>query len=129
MTDTSRPTKLDKAGYFVFTGFLTATMLFSAGMYIFTHEEAREAFAKLGYPTYLVYPLAIAKLLGIVAIWTRLSMLLMNLAYAGFLFNFILALWAHLEVADADYPPACLALLFLSGSFVFQRRVFGRADS
>ena len=125
MSSATTPRTRDRVGYYVSTGFLTATMLFSAGMYIFVHDKAIEDFTKLGYPAYLVYPLAIAKLLGVVAVWTRVSSLLKGLAYAGFFFNFILALAAHWMADDGDYLPAVLALLFLTTSYIYERRWFG----
>ena len=43
------------------------------GMYFFNNETAVAMFKSLGYPTYIVYPLGVLKLLGLVAIWTRKS--------------------------------------------------------
>ena len=59
--------------YFVATGLLSAMMLFSAAMYIFNHGEVSALFNNLGYPAYIVYPLAVTKLLGLTAIWTNYS--------------------------------------------------------
>ena len=52
-------------------------------------------FVALGYPTYIIYPLAIAKILGLLAIWTRKSNLLKEWAYAGFFYDTLLAFTAH----------------------------------
>ena len=38
-------------------------------MYFFNHEEVAGMFTDFGYPTYIIYPYAIAKLLGLIAIW------------------------------------------------------------
>ena len=53
-----------------------------------------ESFTQLGYPAYLIYPFATAKLLGLVAIWTKKSETLKEWAYAGFTFDFLLAISA-----------------------------------
>jgi len=59
------PGNKDKMLYWIFTGLLTVQILVSVGMYFFKHEIARDAFIHLGYPTYIIYPLAVAKLLGL----------------------------------------------------------------
>jgi hypothetical protein len=40
-------------------------------MYSFNHEMVAETFDKLGYPAYIICPLTITKILGLVAIWTK----------------------------------------------------------
>ena len=113
-----------KVIYWITTGLLSALMLMSAGMYIFNHEFVSETFSRLGYPTYLIYPLAIAKVLGIIAILTRKSVFLKKLAYAGFFYNFILALSAHIMVNDGEFIPAAVAIALLIGSYIFGKKAF-----
>jgi DoxX-like family len=60
-------------------------------------EGARVQSRELGFPTLFVIPLGIAKLLGAVAIVTNKSLILKQLAFAGFLFDLILAGAAHFE--------------------------------
>jgi len=116
--------KRNKIIYWIVTGLLSAMLLMSAGMYVFNHEEIAGVFTKLGYPAYIIYPLAIAKLLGVTAILTKASALLKNLAYAGFFFNFILAAVAHLAVGDGEQMGAIMALVLLTVSFIYDRKVF-----
>jgi hypothetical protein len=40
-------------------------------MYIFNNAEIGNTFASVEYPTYIIYPLAAAKILGLIAIWTK----------------------------------------------------------
>ena len=54
-----------KIGFWISTGLLSAMMLMSASMYVFNHEEIAGLFTKFGYPTYIIYPLAVAKLTGV----------------------------------------------------------------
>lgn len=115
--------KRDKIIYYVTTGLLSALMLMSAGMYFVKHPEVAKTFAKLGYPTYLIYPLAIAKLLGLVAIWTKLSRTLREWAYAGFFFDFLLAASAHIVAKDGQFAPAIVAIVLLLSSYVFGQRL------
>jgi len=65
--------KRNRIIYLIATGLLTALMLISAGMYFFNNEMVSETFRNLGYPTYIIYPLAIAKILGLITIWTKKS--------------------------------------------------------
>lgn len=117
--------KSQKYIYWASTGLFTVMMLFSAGMYIFNHAEIVEAFGKLGYPAYIIYPLAIAKLLGLVAIWTKLSKTLTEWAYAGFFFNAVLAFSAHMMIGDGGFPPALLAIILILTSYSFYKKLNG----
>lgn len=116
--------KRNKIIYWVATGLLTAMLLMSSAMYIFNNEAVRETFVTLGYPAYLVYPLVIAKLLGLVAILTKKSAFLKEWAYAGFFFDFLLALGAHLGVGDGDFPGAVIAIVLLLISYIYDKKVF-----
>ncbi|MEM7052193.1 MAG: DoxX family protein [Acidobacteriota bacterium] len=102
-------------------------LMFCAGalMYFLNYERAAGFFVSLGFPTWLIYPLAIAKILGAVAVLTRASSFLKELAYAGFFYDALLALVAHWMVRDGEYLPAILALLLTTVSWVYDRKVFG----
>lgn len=122
--------KRDKIIYWIATGLLCLMMLFSAGMYFFNHEEVVQVFATLGYPAYIVYPLAIAKILGLLAILTKRSQVLKEWAYAGFFFDFVLALAAHLQAGDGEFGGAAVAIVLLFVSYAYDKKVFGvTADS
>lgn len=76
--------KTNKIIFYVTTGLLTVLMLFSANMYFFNHEGVSQMFAKFGYPSYIIYPYGIAKILGLVALWFFRGKWLNEWAYAGF---------------------------------------------
>ena len=116
-------TKRNKINYYTATGIFTAFMMISILMYTFAHEVAIEAFTKLGFPTYIIYPLAIAKLLGLIAIWTGKSKLLKEWAYAGFFFNFLLAISAHINTGDGEFAPVIVGLILLLTSYVFSKKI------
>jgi len=123
MSERSRSNR-DRVLYWIFTGLLTAQMLGTAGMQLFNPDMGREGFIRLGYPTYILYPLALAKLLGLAAVLSNRSYLLKNLAYAGFLYLLLLAVTAHLAAGEGpETIPAALALVWLAGSFHFGRKV------
>ena len=116
----------DKIIYWVSTGLVSFLMLFSATMYFINHEMVAETFQNLGYPTYIIYPLAIAKILAVVAILTKKSDVLKEWAYAGLFFDFALALSAHITVADGEYAPAAVAIVALVVSRIYDERVFSK---
>ena len=103
------------------------SLLFVAGglMYFFNYEHPQGHFINLGFPTWLIYPLAVLKILGVIAILTRKSNFLKELAYAGFLFDALLAFVAHIIVNDGEYMPAAIALVVIVISWIFDRKVFG----
>lgn len=105
--------KRNRIIYLVALGLVSLLMLMAAGMYIFNHEEVSATFTKLGYPTYIIYPLAIAKLLGLVAIWSNKSAWLKEWAYAGFVFDFLLAASAHIAISDGEHWAAIAALILI----------------
>lgn len=116
--------KTNKIVFYVATGLLTLLMLFSVGNYFFNYEMVADVFKSLGYPTYLVYPLAIAKLLGLAAIWFAPNQTMREWAYAGFLFNVTLAFFAHVMVGDGDEMGAVVAFVFWLLSYIYRKKAF-----
>ena len=88
-------------------------------MYFFQHDIAVKAFTVLGFPTYIIYPLAIAKILGLIAIWSNKSKVLKEWAYAGFTFNLLLATSAHINEGDGDFMGAAVGLTLVAVSYIF----------
>ncbi len=113
----------DKIIFYVATGLLSLFMLGAAGNYFFNYESASGDFAALGFPLFIVYPLGVAKVLGLVAIWSNLNKELKYLAYAGYFYNFILALLAHLVASDGQFAGAAVALVLLAVSFIYDRKL------
>ncbi len=109
--------------FLVSTVLLSLMMLMSAFMYFFQHDHVTDEFTTLGFPAYLVYPLAIAKILGVVAINYSANKTITYLAYAGFFFNFLLAATAHIVHKDGDQWPAIIAMIILIVSFIYRQKV------
>lgn len=108
--------------YWISTVLLSALYLSSATMYLAKSDFARQAFAALGYPAYLVSILPFVKILGVIAILSRRSIFLSDLAYAGMFFHLLLALSAHLNAHDGGFVPALIGLIMLVVSFVTQNK-------
>ena len=114
----------DKIIYWAATGILSLMMFASAGMYLFNNTQVSELFVALGYPAYLVVPLAVLKIFGVAAILTKGSKILKDLAYAGFMYDFLLAASAHVNAGDGEFLPALAALVLLGVSFLYDRKLF-----
>ena len=115
--------KTKKIIYWIATTLLSLLVLFSAGMYFFNNDQVVQTFEGLGYPSYIVYPLGILKIVGILVILGYPGKLLKEWAYAGFFFNFVLAFFAHVMINDGDEMGAVLALIFLLTSYFLGKKV------
>ena len=115
--------KTNKIIFYASTGLLSALMLFSASMYVFNHEEIIKVFTSFGFPTYIIYPLAFAKIMGLIALWFFQKKRIVEWAYAGFLFNFVLAFFAHYMIGDGEQMGAVVALVLLIVSYIFSKKV------
>ena len=115
--------KRDRLIYYVSTGLLTLLMGFSVFMYLFNHEEVMGMFRDFGYPTYIIYPYAFAKILGVIGIWQNKLVSLKEWAYAGFFFAFILAFFAHYMIGDGEQMGAIVALVLLLTSYFFDKKI------
>ena len=120
--------KVLRLTYLISTGLISALMLFSASMYFNQHAMVRETFTALGYPTYIIYPLAVLKVLGLIAIWSNYSKSLREWAYAGFFFDFVLAVSAHLSINDGQHMAAAAAIVLLFISYFSDRRLSGMKE-
>ncbi|MFB9052349.1 DoxX family protein [Formosa undariae] len=114
--------KRDKIIFYVSTGLLTLILLFSVNMYFFKHEAVAQMFTGFGYPTYIIYPYAVVKLLGLIAIWNSKFTTIKEWAYAGFFFAFILAFFAHYMIGDGGQMAALVALILLIVSYIFNKK-------
>ena len=108
--------------YWISTALLSLLYLISAFMYATKADWVRRALAELGYnAAYLVPFMIVVKVLGPLAILSRVSVPLSDLAYAGIFFHLLLSGLAHLGVCKpAGALPAAIGLALLVTSFVTQ---------
>jgi len=109
--------------FWVSTSMLTLIMFFSVYNYFFNHQAIVDFFENMGYPTYLIYPLAVAKILGLIAVWGNFSKWLKEWAYAGFFFNTLLAFFAHYMVSDGEHMGAVIAFVVVLISYFTGKQV------
>lgn len=114
--------------YLTSTVLFTAFMLMNAGMYLFNTAFVSAAFLTIGYPTYLIYPMAAAKLLGLYPIWSNKYPRLKEWAYAGYTYIFILGALGHFMAGDGQFGGALVALAILLVSYKFSGQT-GRAST
>lgn len=117
--------KINKTIYWIATGLLCALFIMGAMMYIFNYPRAESFFISLGFPTWIIYPLATLKIIGPIVILLKKSVFLKELAYAGFLFDAVLAFFAHYLVSDGEYMFSLLALVFTTLSWIYDRKIYG----
>ena len=115
--------KAIKITNYVATGLLSAMLIVGSIGYVFNYDFFYESFTSLGYPTYLIYPIAIAKTLAVIAMWVPKMPTVKEWAYAGLAYDFLLALSAHLNVGHEEYMAAVLALVILSISYFTYRKL------
>lgn len=114
--------KINKIIYWTATVIFCIIMVFSAGMYIMQTDTIKNIFEDLDYPSYLVIPLAVAKLLGVFMILWRKNNWLTHWAYAAFFFDLTLAAIAHYH-ADENFVFPLSAMVFLLISYFFGKTV------
>lgn len=108
--------------YWVTTALLSLLYLSSAFLYVTKGPWVRQTLAELNYPASYLVPLMIAvKVLGPVAILSRVSVPLSDLAYAGIFFHLLLSASAHVGVGKPKGAlPALTGLLLMAASFATQ---------
>ncbi|MBY3156413.1 MULTISPECIES: DoxX family protein [Rhizobium] len=113
---------LEFYGYWISTALLSALYLASAHMYATKGQWVREALTELGYRANNLVPfMIIVKILGPVAILSRVSVPLSDLAYAGVFFHLLLSGLAHIGVRrPVGALPAATGLALLITSFMTQ---------
>ena len=111
-----------KIAYWIFTIGLCILMLYSAQMYFFNTEMIKHFFESFGYPTYIVIPLAIAKVMGVIAILTNRITWIKEWAYAGFFFDLVLASAAH-HYAGHGIGLSVYALIMLIFSYGIGKKI------
>jgi len=115
---------IQKVIYWIATAIMCFIFLFSAYNYFTNYETMAGYFDFLNFPRWIVYPLAIAKILGVVAILSRVSPFLKEWAYAGFFFDALMAFTAHNVANDGGYMFSAIVLVALIISRALEPYVF-----
>jgi uncharacterized membrane protein YphA (DoxX/SURF4 family) len=110
--------------YWILTGVMAAFMLLASIPDVLLVQGAVDLMKHLGYPTYLLPFIGIAKILGVIAILVPGFPRLKEWAYAGLVFDLVGAFYSHIAVGDpvTMWLPSVIALLFVIGSYFFYHR-------
>lgn len=108
--------------YWISTALLALLYLASATLYVVKKDWVHQTLTELNYPArYLVPLMVVVKVLGPLAILSRVSVPLSDLAYAGIFFHLLLSGSAHLGVRKPKGAlPAVIGLVLLIVSFTTQ---------
>lgn len=110
--------------YWIVTSLMSLVFLFSAFNIFFNYEGVAGFYESLGFPIWMIYPSAIAKLLGLIAIWTNRSTFLKEWAYAGLFFDAIMAFAAHNIVGDGAWLFSAIAIVTIIVSRYLNGKIF-----
>lgn len=122
--ETNMSDKTVKIVYWIATGLVVLVYLGGATFYITAHDMVAGMYeGLLNYPTYIIWPLAILKIVAAVVILWRPSTFLSDFAYAAMFCHLLLAASAHFAAGDPGWPPAIVAWIALIVSFLTQNRV------
>lgn len=116
--------KTYKITYWSATGLLSLMLIMSSGMYVFDNEAVQETFVALGYPSYLIYPLVLAKLTAVAILLSQKGSTIKEWVYAALFFEFVLAFFAHVMVGDGDQFGAVIAIVLLLVSYFSGKKIF-----
>ncbi|MDQ0902007.1 MULTISPECIES: DoxX family protein [unclassified Paenibacillus] len=116
--------KKTKVMYWIFTALLVVLMGVGAIPDILYAPEAVALFAHLGYPSYLLPFLGVAKLLGILAILIPGFPRIKEWAYAGFTFDLVGAMYSGIAVGDpvGGLAVFIIGFIVIGGSYVCYHR-------
>ncbi len=110
--------KTTKIVHYLAKGLLSALLILSASMYLFKNADISIVFESLGYPAYIVYPLAFAKISAVIVLWLPKIPTLKEWAYSALFFEFTLAVFAHIMVGDGEQMGAILAIVLLITTYL-----------
>ena|SRR6266700_655575 len=119
-----------KIVYRISTAIVAIMMIYAAWSYL-TNDQVKQAFIHLGFPGYFRIELAVAKMIGAIALLAPFKKRIKEWAYAGFAIVFISALIAHLSSGDpaSVYIMPVIFLFILLVSYLSYLKINGNATS
>jgi hypothetical protein len=110
--------------YWIATGLLLALMLFSAvGSFMPPTPDGTKMMHAMGYQTYIIQFLAVAKILGIIAILVPGFPRIKEWAYAGFAFDLIGATYSMaVNLPFNQWAPMPIFLIILAVSYIYYHK-------
>lgn len=116
--------KTKKLIYQASTALFSLSMLFAVGFYFFKHGYVSDYFEMIGFPRWLVYPLGIVKILGIIGMYNNNYPKIREWAYAGYFYNCVLALAGNALCPEGEFTAgAVVAIILLVTSYLYRQKV------
>jgi hypothetical protein len=109
--------------YWVSTAILCGIFLYSAVLYFTQTEMVKGFFESFNYPTYIVIPLAIVKVLGVIVLLWRPNTWLTEWAYAGFFFDLVLATATHHYAGHDIFGVSLFGLIVIFPSYLLGKYI------
>ena len=109
--------------YWSLTGIMAAFMLMGSVPDVLRVPAALAWFTHLGYPSYLLPFIGVAKIMGVAAVLAPGIRRLKEWAYAGLVFDLLGAFYSHISVGDsiASWIFPVIGLLLVAGSYACYR--------
>ncbi len=111
--------------YWIFTGLLIALMLMSAVTSFIPNPDGEAMMKQIGYPYNVLHLLAVAKILGAIALLVPGYPRLKEWAYAGFTFDLIGAIYAFLIIGTpvVNVVFMLIGLVLVFGSYYYHHKL------
>ena len=82
-----------------------------------------DMFISLGVPTEIIYPLAVVKTLGVLALWLIKNKTIKTLAYLGFALDLVFAIITHTIAGDGGAIGPLIPLVLIVVSYFYYRKM------
>lgn len=117
-----------KLAYWIITGLLSFFIVGGAIPDILMIQGAKDLFAELGYPDYLLLIVGYAKILGVIGILQTKWPFLREWAYCGLVIDLLGAFVSHMFVNGTPYiwVPSLVGLILTLASYVLLRKAYGK---
>jgi hypothetical protein len=111
--------------YWILTGLAGAMMLLSSIPNILSVPDAVELVVKhLGYPSYFLPMIGVAKLAGAIAILIPGFPRIKEWAYAGLIYDLTAAIYSAISVGDpvSQWLPILVPIILLASSYIYHHK-------
>lgn len=105
--------KMKRYIYLGSTAAFSLSMLLAVYFYFFKNDYVSNYFEMIGFPAWLVVPLGIVKILGIIGMWNRKFLTIREWAYAGYFYNCVLAFFGNLLCPTGEFTLAAVVAIAL----------------
>ncbi|MEK6782318.1 MAG: DoxX family protein [Bacteroidota bacterium] len=117
--------------YWILTGLSAALMVFSSIPNILSVPQAVDlVITHLGYPTYFLPFVGVAKLLGAIAILIPGFPRIKEWAYAGLIYDLVAAIYSGISVGDpaSAWLPIFVPIILITASYIFYHKKLKEAE-